>query len=1031
MTVAEIKKLALNNQVFNEAKALLEKGNVIFPKKFLKRKKIIIEVLDGKVFKVQINLKTAAAHLDCSCSNDKQNCVHIIAALLKYNDLKNQDNKEFDLNKADKLECKEVEILIENVSLAIVNGSWKLKIGFVINIDKVQTNTTALRFYCCDNKDVYFLHTEDEQLFRIALDKFNSVERQTLLIFDQLNKTKQMQYENNSLLFNLDQLLSLVKEVKKPSLFLLNEDKTDNILFLRSQHKINGLSHVCGFLNNKVFDFVSYNEKTKQIVLRLAYLNKFTDFKFPYNINIYKLAFGETLFFHFLIHLKMNGFKNIFFQSDVAIVKESEYLPKMFLTIEFNTQKNKFITDAFFKYKNKNSNTLTTVYPHRYYLAQKTNTSNFNRLLFYEQALQRFYEELFQIDYLRRFENIPIKDKNQIALFKTVFDDYKTIDLAELKLTSNLLNYKQLHFSISDIKALKIEDRQLKIEFKAGGIDLKLIKSVLSNYYKGNAICIGEDGWYDLNDENAKALISFWSQIDLRNATCDANNNLLLAKYHLFEVVDTISKYTDVTNLLDEKTALQLKIASENQFHLSLDNNQINNLRKYQKEGVKWIRALEDNQFGGILADEMGLGKTAQVIFAMLDSYQSTKSLLPSLIIVPASLLLNWKSEFQKFAPHVKIVTANGNFKERSQIYESLKNQILLMSFNVLRSDIKWISQKKFHYVVIDEAQGIKNENSTVTKAAKKIKGNFCLALTGTPIENRLLDLWSCFDFVLPNFLGNKKQFSDQFEKEKNDESFQKLMKKTSPFILRRTKNKVLKELPKKIITDIYVELSEEHQKLYDKQKTDGLKEIKESDAKNALNILSLILKLRHICSLVKDNDVNDFEDNSKANTALNIIYEALENKRKVILFTQFLDVIDCFKQTLKNQKIDHLVFDGRKTVKNRNTIIQKFNSAKEPCVMLASLKAGGVGINLTAAEVVIHFDVWWNSAVENQATDRAHRIGTSKTVQVYRIIAKNTIEERVCQVQNQKQELVKKTLVEDVNFFKSLSHEELLKLFE
>ncbi len=209
------------------------------------------------------------------------------------------------------------------------------------------------------------------------------------------------------------------------------------------------------------------------------------------------------------------------------------------------------------------------------------------------------------------------------------------------------------------------------------------------------------------------------------------------------------------------------------------------------------------------------------------------------------------------------------------------------------------------------------------------------------------------------------------------------------------------------------------------------MKEIKESDAKNALNILSLILKLRHICSLVKDNDVNDFEDNSKANAALNIIYEALENKRKVILFTQFLDVIDCFKQTLKNQKIDHLVFDGRKTVKNRNTIIQKFNSAKEPCVMLASLKAGGVGINLTAAEVVIHFDVWWNSAVENQATDRAHRIGQSKTVQVYRIIAKNTIEERVCQVQNQKQELVKKTLVEDVNFFKSLSHEELLKLFE
>lgn len=1030
MTIAEIRKFAQTTQKFVEAENLFEHGNVVLPKKYLNKARGMAEVLyNSQVIKVSFTAKDGELTCKCSCLANVDNCVHIVAVLLKYHQMLVESKRSFNLAEAFHLDCDQAEMLIENLSLEIIAGGWNFKLGFTINLDKHNPQPSVLRFYCCDATFVYFLHLENDTLHSVELSKFKPEERATLLFFDKLCKQFTVGYDRNSLLFPLAGFLKELQANTEPTIFVFNDDKIDNILFLRISKKHHGLNHVCGFSGKKVFDFVTYKQKEKQIVLRSAYLSKFTDFKFPYTINIYKLQFGEPLFFHFLIQLKRDGFKNFYFQSEDSIVKEKEYLPKLYFKVEYDPVKNKFVSDAFFKYKNHFNKGTTTVYPHRYYMAKKSDRGGFNRLLFYEEAVENFYQDQFDLGYFRKFEHLPIQDKNQIEAFKAALDDLMPVDLAEVSLSDNLLHQKPLHFALSDLEAVAVDDKQIKLSFAPSAVELKLIKRILSAYHKGNVVCIDQESWYDLKQPAAKELIQFWNQFDLRNATSDGNH-IYLPKYYLFEVAKIFSQYLDIKNLFDVPTIKKIEDQNNNVFDLSLEHKKITSLRNYQQEGVKWIRGLEENKFGGILADEMGLGKTVQVIFALLDSYLKNHVNLPSLIIVPASLLLNWKSEFEKFAPQIKVKVANIPSKERGELYEKLTNEILIVSFNVLRSDVKLITKQRFHYVVIDEAQGIKNDSSSITKAAKKVKGNFCLALTGTPIENRLLDLWSCFDFVLPSFLGNKKQFTDQFEKEKTDQSFHLLMQRTSPFILRRTKSKVLKELPNKITTDIYVELNPMHQKLYEEERDRGLEEIKQIQDKSSFNILILILKLRHLCSLPK-NSQGILENSAKKEAALEIIHEAIENQRKIILFTQFIDVIDHFKDTFKEQGIEYFIFDGRKSPKSRHSIIEKFNNAKNPCVLLASLKAGGVGINLTAAEVVIHFDVWWNTAVENQATDRAHRIGQKKTVQVYRIIAKNTIEERVCQVQAEKQELVSKTLVEDVNFFESLTNEELLRLFE
>ena len=464
-------------------------------------------------------------------------------------------------------------------------------------------------------------------------------------------------------------------------------------------------------------------------------------------------------------------------------------------------------------------------------------------------------------------------------------------------------------------------------------------------------------------------------------------------------------------------------------------------LREYQKRGFLWIKTLKYNGFGGILADDMGLGKTLQVITFLLSEYEEAKekTTLKTLIICPASLVFNWKSEIEKFAPELSVKLVIGGTQERKALLQDLESQeILVTSYDLLKRDIEYYKDLHFAYQIIDEGQYIKNHNTQAAKAVKAIKADFKLALTGTPIENRLSELWSLFDYLMPGFLYPYARFKEELEQPivqgKDEVTIKRLQKMIQPFTLRRLKKEVLTDLPDKLEENQYVILSGEQQKLYDanveklRLMLDG--QTDEDFKQSKIQILSELTKLRQICcdpSLLYE----DYKgDSAKLDVCMELIQNAINGGHKILIFSQFTSMLDTIKQRLEREKISHYLLTGATSKEKRIQMVDAFNQDDTP-VFCISLKAGGTGLNLTAADIVIHYDPWWNIAVENQATDRAHRIGQQNVVSVYKLIAKGTIEENIIKIQTLKKELADQVLSGEGMSTGSFTREELLELLQ
>ncbi len=462
-------------------------------------------------------------------------------------------------------------------------------------------------------------------------------------------------------------------------------------------------------------------------------------------------------------------------------------------------------------------------------------------------------------------------------------------------------------------------------------------------------------------------------------------------------------------------------------------------LREYQKTGYRWLRTLEHLQFGGILADDMGLGKTLQTIAALLAGHQEEDSTRSDLIVCPASLLYNWKKEFERFAPELSVRLVTGTAAQREAILQEQKEagaQILITSYDMLKRDITLYRELEFDTEVIDEAQNIKNQGTIAAKAVKKIHAAVRFALTGTPIENRLGELWSIFDYLMPGYLGSYEKFRKNYEKpivlEVNEVAAQRLKRKVSPFILRRLKQDVLKELPEKVEQVIYTKLEGEQEQLYRahvQQLRESLQEKSEEEVqKGKLQILAQLTRLRQICcapSLL----YSDYQEKScKIDACMELIKEAVDGKHKVLLFSQFTSIFPILKKKLEAYEIPCYELTGSTSKEERQRLMEAFNQDEVP-VFLISLKAGGTGLNLTAASIVIHFDPWWNIAAQNQATDRAHRIGQKNQVVVFRLIAKDTIEEKILLLQEKKQELAGQILEGEAVSAAAMTREELLEI--
>jgi len=456
-------------------------------------------------------------------------------------------------------------------------------------------------------------------------------------------------------------------------------------------------------------------------------------------------------------------------------------------------------------------------------------------------------------------------------------------------------------------------------------------------------------------------------------------------------------------------------------------------LRGYQRTGFRWLRTMEDYGFGGILADDMGLGKTVQMIALFLDA-AARGIAAPSLVVCPASLVLNWESELHRFAPSLTVRTIVGDSAARAAALSAVGDgEILVTSYDLLKRDAALYDALSFHYVVLDEAQYIKNHNTQNARAVKALHATQRFALTGTPVENRLSELWSIFDFLMSGFLFSYPKFRERFElpavRDGDREALAALSRMCAPFLLRRLKRDVLEELPPKTEAERRVPLGETQQKTYAAAALAMRQELQQNGTPTRLQALTMLTRLRQICCDPSLCFENYRGESAKLESCLELVHEAVEAGHRVLLFSQFTSMLAILEKRLTAENVPFYTLQGSTPREKRAAMVTAFNSEQGAPVFLISLKAGGTGLNLTAADVVIHYDPWWNVAAQNQASDRAHRIGQQRPVQVYKLIAEGTVEEKITALQRAKQSLADAVVHTDGLSLSALTDDELLQL--
>ncbi len=612
-------------------------------------------------------------------------------------------------------------------------------------------------------------------------------------------------------------------------------------------------------------------------------------------------------------------------------------------------------------------------------------------------------------------------------LFYFLKEDYKKLDELGTVYYSDRLKERKVYVHPNITAGINSNDNDyLQFNFKIEDINPAEYKKILEafnekrKYYK-----LKDNSFIDLQDEELNNFLGLVDSIDSKNTSgkmqISRNKAIVINDYIEDKKLDFI-KGKDVLEDISKK----LTNLKNLKFKLPKDLNA--ELRKYQVTGFKWFKNLSYLGFGGILADEMGLGKTVQTI-AFLLSEKGKKTL----IITPTSLIYNWKNEFKKFAHSMKVAVVHGNKSERDKILEDVNDyDVILTTYGTLKNDEENYESLKFDYCILDEAQNIKNPLAKNTISTKNINAGNKFVLTGTPMENNLIELWSIFDFIMPGYLGSIHNFKTRFVN-KNDSAIE-LQKYIKPFMLRRLKKDVIKELPQKIEKNYYVELTKEQKKLYVSYVEKIKEEMESEDFKDdKITIFSYLTKLRQLCldpSVIYDN-YN--EKNSKIEELVSILHDYIEDNHKILVFSQFTSVLKNISKRLDKEKINHMYLDGSIAASKRLHMVKEFNENKDTVVFLISLKAGGTGLNLTSADTVIHFDPWWNPAVEEQATDRAHRIGQKNVVQVIKLISEGTIEDKIINMQEEKKKLINEVLdngYTSENVLKSLSSDELKALF-
>lgn len=565
-------------------------------------------------------------------------------------------------------------------------------------------------------------------------------------------------------------------------------------------------------------------------------------------------------------------------------------------------------------------------------------------------------------------------------------------------------------------------------EFALEGIDPNEMNDLIDHIKQEKKYYRLKDGSFlSLDDPYFEALTDMLNDLELE-AKDFKDGAKRLPTYLSFYFNETLGK----TAIMDDKLKAIVE-APEKEIY-ELPNVQAE-LRNYQVTGFNWLKSLSKYGFGGILADDMGLGKTIQTL-SYIKSEIDDKEAVKILIVAPTSLMYNWMNEVNKFFVDIDAIIVDGTKEQRKNKLENLEHvQVVITSYAMVRNDIEVYKEKHFDICVLDEAQHIKNPISKTAKAVKSLDVKRKFALTGTPIENRLLELWSIFDFIMPQYLGNMTRFKAKHELPIKNGEVTNLKQLVQPFIMRRLKSDVLKELPEKIENKLVVDLTEDQKKVYVahlNRYRDELKTIYQNQGyeKSQMKTLAALTRLRQIC-LHPGMFLDKYEgESSKLNLLKELLEELMDGQHRMLIFSQFTSMLERIKTLLKQMNIDFYYLDGSTKAIERNRLVGEYNQGSVP-VFLISLKAGGTGLNLTGADTVIHMDPWWNPAVEEQATDRAHRIGQKKAVHVIKMVTKGTIEEKIYALQERKKALINQVIKPGETFITGLSEREILELFK
>ncbi|WP_304941678.1 SNF2 helicase associated domain-containing protein [Vallitalea guaymasensis] len=1008
-------------------------------------------------------------YMECNCKAFQKYygaCKHIIAALLTILYRQDEFNKNYINNSYDNV--------IENFSKAMIGRTSKAIKKTPVNIEITFFPISIYNNYYSSS---YNLRIGDKRLY--TLKNFNELYKK-YKTGGSITYGKEFVFDTNNHYFNDydDKFINTIGDYYETEKFI-NKDAGYRSSFTGYKNNIalpeTYIKKTLSILENRNFN-INYNDIIYRNCKILSDINMKFDVKKSSNIivitiknnqnffrltkdckyvfydnNVYKLSPEKQQLFHVIDKTFNNKTKSIELSINYKHKFVSTILPvlKELGTVHMDSE----ISDKLYS-----GDFSCEIYLDKYFDTVK-GTINFNygdyKIGIIPEQKPDIPKDIILVQDIKK-EAIILSLLKEASCVKSEEDDFFTIEdesnlydfiyyyLPKLQQLATIYyseNFKNIHireeYDMQGGIRLSEESNMLEISFSIEGIEQDELVSIMKSlkekkrYYK-----LKNGGFLPLENQEAINLSTVINGLNLSSK--DFKNEIIkVPKYRAF-YLDTLLKEKNISifNRNEGFNKLVKNITEPVDMEFTPPSTLEKILRDYQKFGFMWLKSLAYYGFGGILADDMGLGKTIQSIALI----KSTESQNPSLVVAPTSLVYNWADEIKKFAPDLNVLILTGNRKDRQEYFKEINdNDVIITSYGLLKRDIEDYTNYLFEYCFIDEAQHIKNPNSLNAKAVKLIPSKVRFALTGTPIENSLMELWSIFDFILPGYLLSNRKFTSNYErpiiKNSDEEALNQLNNQIKPFILRRLKTDVLTELPPKIETKMSTDLTENQKKIYlaylQKTKKEIAQEITDKGFnKSKMKILAALTRLRQICCH-PSTFIEDYKgDSGKLQLLLELVTDAVDSGHRILLFSSFTSMLGIIKDSLDNNDISNYYLDGSTKSEERRDMVNDFNDG-DTSVFLISLKAGGTGLNLTGADMVIHYDPWWNPAVEDQATDRAYRIGQDKSVQVFKLITAGTIEERIYQLQQKKKSMIDSIIKPGETMLTKLSEDEIKSLFD